>query len=133
MNVAACMDELGAALAAISDLRVTPYSAKKINPPAAVVAWPEIDYDKAFARGADRQEFPLILLVGNVDARSSRDDLAEYLDGSGPRSVKTAVEAHEATAYDSARVVRAEVSVMTVAAVEYLAATLYVDIIGRGA
>lgn len=134
MDLAAVMDDLGAALGAIEGLRVTPYWADRISPPAAVVAWPDpLTYDTTMGRGSDRAEVPVVVLVGKVDTRSSRDAMAAYLAGSGPSSVKAAVEAYQASAYDSARVMRAEVGVVTVAAVEYLAGTFYIDIIGTGA
>lgn len=134
MLLSAVMDDLGDALATIPGLRVSPYWADRVTPPAAVIGWPDpLTYDATHRRGGDRAELPLIVLVGKVDARTARDALAAHLDGSGPASVKAVVEAHEPTAYDSARVTRAEVGVISVAGVEYLAATFYLDIIGTGA
>lgn len=134
MNLGALMDDLGDALATLDGLRVSPYWADRIHPPAAVVGWPEpLTYDAAMARGADRLELPVIVLTGRVDQRTARDQLARYVDGSGPASVKAAIETHQPSAYHSARVLRAEFSVITVAAVEYLAATFTVEIIGSGA
>ena len=134
INLADVMDDLGTALAAVDGLRVMPYWADRISPPAAVVAWPDpLTYDTTMVRGADRQSVPVHLLVGKVDARTSRDALARFIDGGGEASVKEAIESYEATAYDSARVTQCAVSVMTVAAVDYLAATFTVDIIGTGA
>lgn len=127
------MDDLGTALGTIPGLRVFPYWADRVTPPAAVVAWPDpLTYDSAMARGADRAELSVLVMVGKVDARTARDNLARYVDGSGEYSVKAAIDGHEATAYDSARVDRAEFGVITVAGIEYLAATFYVDIIGTG-
>lgn len=135
MDLALVMDELGEALATIEGLRVFPYWAEKIVPPAVVIGWPDpLTYDEAMVRGADRvTDIPVIVLVGKVDARSARDQAAAYADGSGARSVKSVIEAHEPSAYDSARVVRCEFGVTAVAGVEYLAATFFVDLIGKGA
>ncbi len=134
MNLADVMDDLGAALARIDGLRVFPYSADKVSPPAAVVLWPErIDYDATATRGGDRLAVPLAVLVGRVDQRSARDALARYMDGSGPSSIKAAVEAHEPTAYDSARVKAATPDSFTSGGVDYIGALFAVDIIGRGA
>lgn len=134
MNLADAMDELGDALATISGLRVFPYWADRVQPPAAVVGWPDpLTYDATFGRGSDEVTLPITVLVGKVDARSARDQLAAYADGSGASSVKAVIEAHEATSYDSARVTRAEFGVMPVAGTEYLAATFYVDLTGTGA
>lgn len=132
MNLAAVMDEIGDALDTIAGLRVFAYSADRITPPAAVVGWPDpLTYDQAFARGADRIDLPIYLMVGRVDARSARDDLAAYLDGTGASSVKAVVDGATYTACDSVRVASATVEAITVADIEYLGAVFTVDIIGR--
>lgn len=134
MNLADVMDELGEALATIDDLRVFPYWADRVTPPAAVVAWPDpLTYDSTMARGADRQEIPVIIVVGKIDARTARNALAKYAEGSGASSVKQAIDSYEATSWDSARVVRAEFGVFVIAGNQYLGITFYVDIIGQGA
>jgi hypothetical protein len=134
MNLGDVMDELGAALDTIDGLRVHAYGADRIIPPAAVVAWPEeLNYDVAMQRGGDQAEIPVVVLAGRADARSARDVLARYCDGAGARSVKAAVDGHTAAAYDSARVMRVEFAPATFAGVEYLAATFYIDVIGKGA
>lgn len=127
------MDELGDALATIDGLRVFPYWADRITPPAAVVGWPDpLTYDSTMVRGGDQVELPITVLAGKVDARSARDQLAQYADGSGTASVKAVIEAHTPSSYDSARVTRAEFSVVPVAGTEYLAATFYIDLTGTG-
>lgn len=134
MNLAGVMDDLGSALETIEGLRVFPYWTDRLTPPAAIVGWPEpLTFDATFGRGSDRTEIPIYVAVGKVDARSARDTMARYADGSGTHSVKAAVEAFDATAYDSARVIRVEFDVLTVAAVDYLSATFFVDITGSGA
>jgi hypothetical protein len=132
VNLGNVMDELGTALEAIDGLRVHPYYADRITPPSAVVAWPDIDYDATFGRGADRLTVPVYVLVGKVDARSSRDRLAVYLDGGDTKSVKAALEGGTYTACDSVRVTSATVESIEVAAVEYLGGVFQVDIIGQG-
>lgn len=129
------MEELGSALGSVGELRIFPYWADRITPPAAVVGWPDpLTYDATMARGADHVEgVKVVVLVGKADMRSATTQVAAYADGSGARSVKAAIEAHTATAYDSARVDRAEFGVISVAGVEYLAVTFYVDLIGQGA
>jgi hypothetical protein len=135
MDLAAVMDDIGTALETIEGLRVFPYWADRIVPPAAVVGWPDpLSYDATMTRGADEVEgIPVIVMVGKADQRSARDQVAAYANGSGARSVKAVIEAHAATAYDSARVARAEFGVISVGGVEYLAATFSVDLIGQGA
>lgn len=134
MRIGDVMDDLGRALASIDGLRVFPYWTRAIQPPAAIVGWPDpVTYDATMRRGADRLDIAIMLCVGNVDARSSRDVLSAYLDSSGPHSIKRVVDEHVPFAYDSARVQKADVAVMTIAAVDYLSATFRVDIIGKGA
>ena len=134
MNLAGVMDDLGAALAAVPDLRVFPYWTDRLTPPAAIVSWPDpLTYDTSFGRGSDRCEIPILIAVATSNARTARDQMARYADGSGTHSVKSAIEAHDATSYDTARVVRVEFGdVLTVASVDYLSATFYVDLTGKG-
>lgn len=134
MDIGAVMDELGTALGGIEGLRVFPYWADRVTPPAAVIGWPDpLTYDSTMVRGGDQVELPMIVLVGKVDARTARDVVSAYADGSGARSVKAVMEAHVPTTYDSVRVTRCEFGVVTVAGTDYLAATFYLDIIGKGA
>lgn len=134
MNIGDVMDQLGTALEGIDGLRVFPYNADKVNPPAAVVAWPDpLTYDDTMARGADRMTLHLFVLVGRFDARTTRDRLSAYLDGSGASSVKAAVEGGTYTACDSVRVTEATVDSYTSGGVDLLGADFTLDIYGRGA
>lgn len=137
MNLANVMDEIGTALSTIDGLRVFPYNADRITPPAAIVDWPdEITYDATFARGADQQTLTLILAVARLDARSTRGRLATYLDGSGVHSIKAAVDSSGTVTYtacDVVRVAKAQVAVMSIGGVDYLGATFDVEITGQGA
>lgn len=134
MNLADVMDGIGSALDTISGLGVYPYAEPNIYPPCAVVLWPDrIDYDAAMVRGGDRITLPVLICVGDVDSPSGRDDLAKYLDGSGPYSVKAAVESFASDSYDSARVQFVEPIAVPSGGVNYLGAQFTIDIIGRGA
>jgi hypothetical protein len=134
VNLSGAMDELAAALDTIDGLRTYSYAVGRINPPAALVTWPEeIIYDQAMQRGADSMTLPVLVLVGGVDARSSRDLLGAYLAGAGPYSVKAAIDGYSYIELDSARVSTAKVDTVTVADVEYLGALFDVEIFGRGA
>jgi hypothetical protein len=133
VNIADVMDELGTALEGIPDLRVFPYWAPRITPPTAIVGWPDpLSYDRTMARGMDSLTLPVFVLVGAVDARTSRDVLAAYLNGSGVDSIKTALDGGTYTACHTVTVRQATVETMTVAAVDYLGATFDVDITGSG-
>lgn len=122
------MNELGVALATITGLRVYDFPAASIAVPAGVVAWPSsLQWDSVYGRGADRATFEVIVLIGAQNDRNARDQLSDYLSGSGSKSVKAAIEA--AAVGDSVRVTQARVEVRTVGAQDYLAATFDVDVI----
>jgi hypothetical protein len=133
MNIADAMDEIGTALGAIDELRVFPYNADRVTPPAAIVGWPDpLVYDITYARGADKFTLPLYLVVARLDARNTRNRLAKYLDGSGDFSVKAAVEAGTYTVFDSVRVAEAALDSYMIGGTEYLGAEFSLDIVGPG-
>lgn len=135
MDLGDVMDQVADRLDSITGLRVYPYPPDTVAPPAAIVTYPEsIDYDATYARGMDRiPDLRVIVLVGRVSDRASRDAISVYADGSGTQSVKAVVEAGTYTAFDSVRVTGAEFDVISMAGVEYLAATFHLDIAGEGA
>jgi hypothetical protein len=135
VDLEAVAAELGVALGAITGLRLPPWGIEKISPPAAIIALPErIDYDSTYGRGSDRYpDLPVIVLVGQPEQRSARKAIAAYADGSGPSSVKAALEAHTYTSCDSVRVAWAEFDTARYAGTDYLAAIFHLDITGKGA
>ncbi|MFJ3140970.1 hypothetical protein ACIPJM_00660 [Streptomyces halstedii] len=52
-----------------------------------------VDYDKAMSRGLDVVELTCRVLVGRADDRASQRTLDSLLAGSGPASLKQAIEA----------------------------------------
>lgn len=119
----------------IADLRVYAYPPDTIAPPAAVVTYPgTLTFDATYGRGMDRiEDLGVVLLVGKVSDRASRDLITKWVKGSGATSVKAVIESGTYTAFDTVRVVKAEFDIITVARVEHLAATLTLDITGQGA
>lgn len=133
MNLARVMDELGTALDTISGLRVFPYWADRIVPPAAVVAWPEpVTYDGTMARGMDEMTLHVFVMVGRYDARSTRDRMAKYLDGSGGDSIKAKLDGGTYTSCHSVTVQSATVDAFSVAGASVLGADFIVQIVGQG-
>lgn len=134
MNLADVMQEVADQLDTIGGgLKVFGFPAYKITPPAAVVTYPEnYNYDSTYARGMDRMTLPVVVLVGKVDDRTSRDRIAKYADGSGAASVKAVVESGTYTAFDSVRATGVEFDIVTMAGDEFLAATFSLDIVGKG-
>lgn len=133
MNLGDVIDEVAHRLKAIPQLRVHPYPADTVHPPAAVVAWPErYLFDETYGRGSDRLTLPLVVVVSRVPDRAARDQLSKFCDGAGPSSVKAAVEAGTAAAFDSVRVTGIEFDVVQIGENDYLAATFMLDIFGPG-
>lgn len=133
MNLADVMDQVGDQLATIVGLRVYRYPPDGIQAPAAVVTYPDTyTYDGTFGRGMDRLSLPVVVMVGKVSDRVSRDLIAAYADGAGTSSVKQVLEAATYTAFGALRVTEAEFDVISMAGVEYLAATFNLDIAGPG-
>ncbi|MFG2002298.1 hypothetical protein ACGFNU_24410 [Spirillospora sp. NPDC048911] len=52
-----------------------------------------VEYDKAFGRGLDQIELTCRVLVGRADDQAAQKILDALLSGSGPASLKTAIEA----------------------------------------
>lgn len=134
MIVADVMQALADRLDTIAGLRVYAHPPEAINPPAAVVSYPDsIDYDQTYGRGMDRMQVPVVVLVKKLSARVARDDLTRFVDGTGPASVKAVLESGTYTAFHTIRVSTATVDVVEVAGIDYLAVTFMADITGSGA
>jgi hypothetical protein len=127
------MDAVATQLDTITGLRCFAYPPDSITPPAAIVSYPEeLTFDATYDRGADTMTLPVIVAVGKVHDRTTRDLVAAYVDGSGASSIKAVLEAGTYTAFDTVRVVRAEFDVVRIGAADYLAALFDLDIIGDG-
>ena len=131
LDLNAAMDALGVRLRTIAGLRVYDYPPDTVAVPAAVIAYPDLEYDQTYAAGADRATFAVHVLAGKVSDRASRDSIGAYVARAGASSVKTTLEADPtlAGAVDSLRVRGVSFSTMTVAALEYLAATFDVEVV----
>lgn len=133
MRVGQVRRELARALERIDGLRAFRHPPMRITPPTAVVGWPDpVSFDETFARGLDALVFPVLVVVGNLDAESSGDAVDAYLDGAGASSVKAAIDGGTYAACDSARVTEARVDPVTVAGIPYLAAVFDVAVYGNG-
>ncbi len=80
----------------------------------------------------DRLSLPIVVVVGRATERTARDDLAQYVTGSGPRSLKKTIESGAYAAFDTVRVTGIEFDVYTIGATDYLAAIFDLDIAGTG-
>lgn len=133
MNLADVMEEVAGRLGTINGLRVFAYPPDDVHPPAAIVSYPDTyTFDETYQRGMDRMAVPVVLVVGKPTDRSSRDRLAQYCDGSGPASVKAALEAADYVACHSVRVTGIEFDVVSIAGTDYMAARFDLDVAGQG-
>ncbi|MFP3908100.1 MAG: hypothetical protein ACLFWR_13810 [Acidimicrobiales bacterium] len=81
------------ALDSIDGLRIV--DGAQINPPAAVVTLGNrgVNYHQTAQDGLAEWELRILVYVGTAYTRTARDLLDDYLDTTGDRSVKQAVEA----------------------------------------
>jgi len=134
MNLASVATDLGRALGAIPGLRVLPFDADMVPAPAAILGYPDVNFDATYGRGKDRWTFPVAIVVGRANDRASYAAVGKYLAGSGTYSVKAAIDDYtEATSYDSATVTAGEVDETTYGDIAHIAALFEVDVIGQGA
>jgi hypothetical protein len=86
------MDALAAKVPAEAAERVHAWPVKQVNPPCAVVGYPDepIAFDATFQRGSDRATIPIYFLVGGVHDRTARDALSAILTGA--TGIKDAID-----------------------------------------
>jgi hypothetical protein len=92
MDITAVRQALAANLSTMLGTQVSPRMLVNPTPPAAHVFPAETDFDQTFGRGQDFQVLTVQVLVGTVSSEAAQDQLDAYLSGSGPQSVKHAVE-----------------------------------------
>lgn len=85
-------DGIRTRLKTIQNLRVPDRVPDTIDPDAAVVRYAGTDFDSSMSRGSDDHTYIVQIFTSKASDRG-QDALYEYLDGSGSRSVKVAVEA----------------------------------------
>lgn len=136
MDLDVVSNEIRTALGTITGLRLPPWGVTAVQPPAALVALPErVTFDETYGRGKDvYPDLPIVLLVGAPEERASMKRLAEYVAGSGAKSVKAVLDSYVWTSCDSVTVEWCEFDAgAKFADVPYLTAVLHTKIIGRGA
>lgn len=136
MDVGRVMDEIAGRLRAVDGLegRVFEYPPPTVVPPAGIVTYPDkVEYDQTYGRGMDIiRGLEVLVVVGKANDRSARDRVAAYTNGDGPLSVKQAIETKPHVSFDDLQVISAEFDVVSIAAVDYIAAVFSMDIAGQG-
>jgi hypothetical protein len=134
MNLNDVMDEMATVLDTITGLRCFGYPPPTVTAPAAIVSYPDkIEFDQTYGRGMDKiSGIPMILVVGKATDRAARDKVAGYAAGSGASSVKAVFGAHAWTSCHDLVVTACSFDVVTIASVDYIAATFEADAVGSG-
>jgi hypothetical protein len=134
MDLDDVMDAVAARLDTISGLRCFAYPPDDVQPPAAIVSYPDdVTFDATYGRGMDRMTVPVWLVVSQNTDRTSRTALAAYCAGSGASSVKQVLESGTYTAFDTLRVTGIEFEWVEIGGTRYVAARFELDIAGTGA
>ena len=133
MNLANVMDAISDRLDTIAGLRCFAHPSGSVTPPAAIVSYPETyTFDETYGRGMDRLNLPVVVVVGKVSDRASRDALAAYCNGTGAASVKAVLESGTYSTFHTVRVASIEFDTVTIAGTDYIAALFDLDISGSG-
>lgn len=129
LDLNAAMTALGVRLATIAGLRVSDHVPETVAPPTAIVGYPEeVTYDETYGGAADSCVIPVTVLVGKVTGRVSRNSLGPYLTGSGPSSIRAAINGNLGGTVADARVAKAKIEAITFNGVEYVGATFRVEV-----
>jgi len=128
--------------AGIAALTATGYATDAVTTPQFYVGDYTITYDKTYARGEDEIEFTGAVLVSRSDDLSGQKTLDALLSGSGPSSLKAAIESARGAPgeyalgglADDLHVVRVQsYRWYEVGGITYLGAELTIRVIGEGA
>lgn len=135
-DVKAVRDGLKVRLLTIPDLLASTNPVDALDPPYAVVGEIEVSFDKTFGRGSDELMAKVRVYASRADVESGTDLLDDYLAGSGPSSVKAAIEADRTLggAADTLRVEKADgYGAYAVAGTDYLGVEFTIRIWTKGA
>lgn len=101
-----------------------------VEPPCLIVGYPTVlNYDATMARGSDRATFPVWIVCGKIDARTTRDAVAEFISPAGALGVKTALDGNLGGAVQSCRVMSMTMEVTNIGGVDYQAPRFDLDIL----
>lgn len=135
MKLTDVMDEIAERLRQVPSLAGRTYEWPKasITAPAAIVTYPTHgDFDETYARGRDRWDGVVAVCAGKPTDRGTREQVGGYVDGSGPESVKEALEAEGYASCDSVTVTGWDIDIWQVGGVDSLTAVFALDIWGPG-
>jgi hypothetical protein len=110
LNIGPIRDALKTNLQTIVNLRVYDTIPDVVVPPCAVVGQLDFTFDVDNARGLDQASVDIFVLVQRFSERTAQDKLDTLLAGTGPKSIKTALESDRTLGglVDTLRVVSAD-------------------------
>lgn len=135
MDIAAVRAALAEAASTVAGLACHGYMPDDITEPALCVGEVEIAYDQTYGRGMDRLTVTCYVFASRADDVSGQRLIDGYLAGSGPASLKAAIEADRVLggACHDVRVASAEgYGTYDYGAVKYVGAKITVHITGPG-
>ncbi|GIJ51321.1 hypothetical protein Val02_82070 [Virgisporangium aliadipatigenens] len=140
MEISAVRKGLAAVVAAaIPELNCFGYVPNSIPEPAFVAGEVEVDFNKAMNRGLDQVSVRCRVLVSRAEDEAGQALLDAYLSGSGPESIRAAIEGTPGVSQtlggvcDDLVVERIRgYRMYTVAGTEFYGAEFLVTVIGKG-
>lgn len=99
-----------------------------VNPPCLVAGYPDLSFDLTMRRGADRATYPVWIVCGVADKRSSRDVLSPFIVGGGV-SVKGILQGTLNGTVQSARVTTCQIETVNIGGLDYVAARFDLDVV----
>jgi len=92
LDIGPIRDALGTNLQTIAGLRIYDTIPDVIVPPCAVVGQLDFTFDADNARGLDQASTDIFVIVQRFSERTGQAKLDSLLAGTGPKSIKTALE-----------------------------------------
>jgi hypothetical protein len=134
MNLQRVMEEIAEKLKMFTGMNVFDYPVDTVIPPAGILSYPErIAYDETYGRGEDMFfNLPVFMVTDRADSKSARNQISEWTDPTGLKSVKTFLDRETYNSCDSVSVPNATFDVMTVAGIDYLVAIFELNVSGEG-
>jgi len=123
---------LATSLAAITGLRVHKTIPDQVAVPAAIIGLPEIEYDLAMRGTASKFTIPVRIYASKASERAAQEKVDEFMEASGDKSVKQAIETDPSLA-GAAHTVRVSAAkgygVYAVGGVDYLGVEFVVEVV----
>lgn len=129
IDLAAVMDAIAnTAVAGEVVERAYPWPTLEVSPVCLIVGYPtELNFDTTMARGSDRATFPVWIVCGKAEARTTRDVVTAYITGA--TGVKDVLDGNLGGAVQSARVMSMVMENANIAGIDYLAARFDLDVL----